>query len=1724
MTDRATSCRPQNHHPEPNTVSSPEKPRMRSRVALLPLAALSVAGSVFGQRLAEFVPDVFPYDTYRTTAKASAADVDGDGFVDVLLGNRMLINDRHGRFPDATSPWLPSNLTFGWAEFLDVDLDGDLDLIAFAGTGLPVVTLFDNDGTRFVAAPPTALSYLGGIWSGARVFDADGSGALDVLVYGPSLVMLRGAGDGTLIDAGATGPHASANNVVDVIPWDFDHDGDLDVVATERSFLLSPTAQLWANDGAGHFTDASSRLPSIPYVLSAMATIDLDGDGFDELAGIADINQSSSDRNTPRVWFGDGAGGPITDRSTSVLPPGLPLASSTAAVDVDGDGRDELIIVPLAGETAPVALAAGPGALQVVATAFPHEPRPVVSLRPTDLDGDGDRDLLVSFAPSTDYPYRPTGWMRAGPSRFVPLETPAFPVPTRADDVAVVADFDGDGDLDVLTRVNDSFDPRWTLLRNGGLGSFEQSDDVVTPLTIGTQSRPPVADVDGDGDLDVLVGGTTSPILVNDGNGHFTAPSDRLGNFTTGAYTWLFIDADGDGDPDLFAENSSSAYLLVNDGTGHFTDESASRLIGAVPSSASGSAAALDIDGDGDLDIACSSSCAVYVNDGTGHFTNEGPYRLPCSEYARGAIPADLDGNGAPDLIVGTSLMLNNGFGYFTEVSGFYHTYTVFSSSYALGDMDADGDIDVVRLGSQPSIFFNDGNARFAEDTASITTPLYHQGYPLVGDFDDDGDPDVMTVRQRAEPVLVADPRGPRHRPTQAGQCDVDRRARRARPCRRTAGCLAVRRTRTRPRVPSGHRLAATPAVDRAGDSFHPDPGAERSRIGGTAGARDPGAAGRRSDHPGADRRSDRRHEPTDQCRAVDHPMTNAPLIRRRMRVPMTGLTVAMTLALSAAPSTAQSLFAPSSHSPIPAPTDEVRAATAADFDGDGRQDLFVLLGQSAYALYLRRDDRFAFDAPRALMTPGVSAYTACAGDVDGDGDVDVVLGKQGATQVLLVLRNDGSAGFTELATGAAGLGPGVSTWIDLLDADGDGDLDVMAGGPLLFLNDGTGVFSDATSTHVPTDLEFSTGIGCTLDVDGDGDLDLAAAITYPGSPNGGGLVVLLNDGAAHFSFEILRVAPASGIDPTGLCAGDVDGDGDPDVVVASDGDPDRIYENRGGYLVPMQGTGLPLAAMGSTAVAVTDLDGDGDLDLYFGTHDADDRFWRNDGTGAFTLETVDASERGPTLVQPAEVPGSTRHELFLAAYGWNDYLLDAGDRLVHATDGDPFGALGAFAGAHVRMELDLDGDGRNDLLLEFPSHQWNPLLGRGIAPPETGPSVPLGYYAEPFAPADVNGDGLDDFLTRTSGGMLTLWIAFPDHTIQAAPPGYFSPSAPFAQDAVWTDVDGDGDVDLVVAATSSSIVQLLINDGHGHLSDEAASRVPSTPRATLLRAADFDGDGDQDLIVRSTAGAVPVFWKNDGAGTFTDDTAGRFPAMATLGERSPLLDVDGDGDSDLLRDGVTGDPLLVNDGTGHFQTATLPGDPNELLDGGALDVDGDGDQDLWVATANGELLLFRRDASGLLAGESLRAVGVTAGSTRFTDFDGDGDPDLVGDDRQAFLLQNLTIQTRVPDVAIAGRTLRVRACLHPGWLTPGWYAATFFALDRAEVPLPPWGTVGLLPSLTVLLDQAALPAPDGVVEFTRPIPDDPVLIGNAFHLQSLMLNPATGEAHLTNVASHFVR
>jgi len=633
------------------------------------------------------------------------------------------------------------------------------------------------------------------------------------------------------------------------------------------------------------------------------------------------------------------------------------------------------------------------------------------------------------------------------------------------------------------------------------------------------------------------------------------------------------------------------------------------------------------------------------------------------------------------------------------------------------------------------------------------------------------------------------------------------------------------------------------------------------------------------------------------------------------------------------------------------------------DLDGDGRLDVAVFRDRLGWYRNLG-NGAFAPAMHELASLRGAVAARLVVADIDGDGDSDLFSAGRRAVPNGLGVESWSFSLVENL--GGGGFGPPrlVATSSErvedvvLLDLDGDGVLDLV-----------TTVSSEGA---LPDRVDWQRGVGGARfvsraliaavpevgsvrggDVDGDGDLDLVVQSTF------GAAVIVRNDGSGVFTPGQMLAAGA--LDVVAPTFADLDGDGDLDVYSAGSEGGTVWFENQAGVFGAARTIGAPGATLWQffeEDTVVADLDGDGDLDVASTAYDVlfqpqrPFAWYQNLGGGAFGP---------PQLMRPPQS-------------GVLDYGLGAGD---------------------------LDGDGAVDLLSsDFDETGWFRALGAGTFSPwqELAP-IALTDPAVVLA-GDVDGDGDLDLLSDVLAGGLWLSEALGGGTFEA--PRSVAP--PVFGRASLVDVEGDGDLDLVEFSGS---VWVSANDGLGGF----AARVALVSGLRSYDWADLDGDGDLDLlVVRSVPlGQVALGWlPNLGGGTFGATVL--LPSGGDVVIAAAAGDLDGDGALDIVYSTQSRTlKVLGNLGSGSYwpqQTLFLPGELDVLDSLVARDIDGDGSLDV-LGGSGGWQTPFLNTGTGLsIVVDTAGAVVRRIGAPVLIDLDADGALELLSTSPQLSLAE----------------------------------------------------------------------------------------------------------------------
>ena len=550
-----------------------------------------------------------------------------------------------------------------------------------------------------------------------------------------------------------------------------------------------------------------------------------------------------------------------------------------------------------------------------------------------------------------------------------------------------------------------------------------------------------------------------------------------------------------------------------------------------------------------------------------------------------------------------------------------------------------------------------------------------------------------------------------------------------------------------------------------------------------------------------------------------------------------------------------------------------LRLEKLADLDRDGVVDLVVSKRDEddplRETLWIRSvgDGTFEDIAP---LPDGAGAQIALSltarADFDGDGKLDLVREAVGeifdARQIWL--QQDGG----EFLAAPQILEADELSLPQLGDFDGDGDIDIAFGRRRLDLFVNGRIDPEAASVVVferqPTDVTFSGRFGIfsaiasgramtTADLDRDGSPDVLLADNSSG-------VLTVVEPARDLEIPPRREHSLTTTRLTSVAVGDADGDGNPDVGLASRDNVFVLLLGGGDGTLDKERS-FPTGAQ-PLLVEANDLDDDGLMDWLLPNGSEDLTVYWGSGDG--------------DLVERADVPvGDLQHDIAVADFtgdGRKDLMVTSDDFVLLLTNlgGRSFsaperarreglpGLLWTIGGKQLETG-DFDADGRPDLLVGLRSggggtENISILLGRGGARFDLLERGSIRLDGSSFLPpTDVDGDGILDtaFVALGSGfpasGLLTLWSGTGFGTFQSAQAFSFGPQLnPGAIDLGAADFDRDGDIDLAAA-------------GEGRLT----FFVNATPAVRRFRRGDSDANGAFDM---SDAVGVLNFLFNAGA------------------------------------------------------------------------------------------------------------------------------------------------------------------------------------------------------------------------------------------------------------------
>lgn len=831
-----------------------------------------------------------------------------------------------------------------------------------------------------------------------------------------------------------------------------------------------------------------------------------------------------------------------------------------------------------------------------------------------------------------------------------------------------------------------------------------------------------MADVDGDANMDIISSniryqykhgvsirpaiGTITVIYRDNEGGQRGRVDCFVGQTPRSVYVG---DLDNQNGPDIVTANiwDNTTTVLLNDGSGGFpqdgtpADDGDGRTdfaVGNFPKNVHLS----DVDDDGFLDIVTAnvefdpdpagesaeptnSSISVLLNDGSGGFPvsgtpeHDGDDR---TDYALGPEVksmdmGDMNGDELDDIVAGCSygvdVLINDGTGYFTQGSS-DHIGT--ADKISLGDIDLDGDLDLVQAKFEDdsvSVLRNDGNGRLEDTSISYSVGQDPVGISL-RDMDEDGTADMVVANRGYSTVSI--------------------------------------------RMNNGIGTFGKQIEYRVGEK--PSEGEWWGGI---------------SSLFVGDINADE-HLDIIVCNDIEN-------------------------TVSVLKNNGIGAFSTRADYSFWGDQGGMGAATLGDVDGDNKPDIITVNRNNSIMVLLNNGGGvFGHKRFYSASSGGTEDMGVALGDIDEDGHGDVVTTNRiGDNQdYVSVLRNDGSGGFSDRTDCKVGEWP-IS--ICLGDVSGDDFADIVTGNygerqyegkVTVLLNDGTGNFSqDATGgkdADDRTDYQLFKSIYSVYlgDVNGDGDLDIVTANEEESGLDS--VSVLINNGSGGFED---RFDYPVGDSPRSVVLGDIDIDGDLDIVTANSADNTiAILKNNGsGGFGPKIGYAV---GDGPLTLAIDDIDGDYDLDIVTGNHgDNTVSVLRNEGGSLFGSRIDYTVGKGPQTINLGYVNGDDDPDIVtlntidssitvLINSGNGDFMLDS--------DGDGYPDLiDAFPEDKLEW-MDSDDDGFGDNVDHIP---WDPLEHMDLDGDYHGDKFDDLFPTDDAQWADKDGDGFGDNLPWTT-------------------------------------------------------------------------------------------------------------------------------------------------------------------------------------------------------------------------------------------------------------------------------------------------------------------------------------------------------------------------------------
>ncbi|HKR04563.1 MAG TPA: T9SS type A sorting domain-containing protein [Bacteroidia bacterium] len=693
---------------------------------------------------------------------AQLADLDGDGDLDAVIANgnfnsgfSVMLNNGNGRYGT------PSQYTTGFEswDIVVADFTGDnIPDVVVSNTGSnwtgSTISLFPGNGNGTFGTKTNYPVGNGPIGVAAADFNLDGF--IDLAVannggfgMGSTVSILTNNTTGGFLAAvtipGGTAPYKIAAGLMDA-------DSLPDIIVANEAQKIT----LLHNTGSG-FTNTTYLMQStiISNIYTSIQLADVDND--------SDLDVFYSSPGTQQISLRRNLGnGTLDSAQMIVMDFWYGGAPSFQVVDLSGDGFKDIVAAASVGATGDgyrIVLNQGNGTFgpEILNSAGQY----TFVILAGDVDLDGDTDVLTVDNYSNELTVHPNNGSGEFPTPV--LYGTGFPgISTKLEAV----DIDNDGDLDIATSADSrtAINVSVAVSKNNGNGTFTNAINYSGFIGgVGVKLR----DINNDGFADLVFasGINSAPYdfytALNNGNGTFAA----LQQWSMNSCGWNDLDVadlDNDGDLDVIVTewlgcssvpfSGQRVFLSYNLGGGNFSAPTI-KIVNPFP----GPIAICDFNEDGFLDIATgqSTSIDISLNNGAGDLISPVSFQMSQSPYD--ILATDLNNDGHTDLAscnygsnpgdYNLTVRMGNGNGTFQSVQLIDAAYSpdlANVSGVAAGDVDNDGDVDLIvsqNASNDMSIYLNNGSGVFSYDHRLCV--YYGFRSPWFADFTGDGIKDL---------------------------------------------------------------------------------------------------------------------------------------------------------------------------------------------------------------------------------------------------------------------------------------------------------------------------------------------------------------------------------------------------------------------------------------------------------------------------------------------------------------------------------------------------------------------------------------------------------------------------------------------------------------------------------------------------------------------------------------------------------------------------------------------------------------------------------------------------------------------------------------------------------------------------------------------------------------------------------------------------------------------